>query len=177
MNVISYEKAYSFYPRATFEERRSLICATSGPHQEPARQKYIVRGWTMLYSVTQAEQNYESSAFRTGLRRIGDRFSWIIPLPLEGVDLARPRNFHINSFPCDNLAAHTWYLSHPTLADDDEDATPKMVFKFLVSPVLRYHYTIADRELGTEIYTLVYEADQYRKKEIKMKGTIRDVDR
>jgi hypothetical protein len=174
MNIISYEKAYSLYPRATFEERRSLICATLGPHQEPARQKYIVRGWTMLYSVTQAEQNYESSAFRTGLRRIGDRFSWIIPLSLEGVDLARPRNLHINSFPCDNLAAHTWCLSHPIHPDDElEDATPKMVFKFFVSPVLRYHYIVADRNIGPEIYELVCEAE-HRK---KMKGAIRDVDR
>ncbi|KAH9942558.1 hypothetical protein B0H21DRAFT_523328 [Amylocystis lapponica] len=66
MNVISYEKAYALYPRATFEERRSLVCPTDGLPQEPAINKYATRGWEMVRWLLEAQRSKHNRAFRFG---------------------------------------------------------------------------------------------------------------
>ncbi|EPQ54924.1 hypothetical protein GLOTRDRAFT_25227, partial [Gloeophyllum trabeum ATCC 11539] len=80
MNVISFEKAYSLYPRATFEERRSLIIPCSGPSQTPALEKYDARGWHILPGTPESEQLDDHSAFCSIERWIGDKYTWVIDL-------------------------------------------------------------------------------------------------
>ena len=48
MNVITHDTAYSFFPWATFEERRSLICLDGDDIREKAFRKYSDRGWMDL---------------------------------------------------------------------------------------------------------------------------------
>ncbi|PIL37605.1 transcription factor [Ganoderma sinense ZZ0214-1] len=52
MNVISYEKAYCLFPRATLEERRALVsssCLGRGTPREDGLDKYRRRGWSIQY--------------------------------------------------------------------------------------------------------------------------------
>ena len=82
MNVISFEKAYCLYPKATFEERRSLICANEGPAHDAAIQKYIHRGWKMVYTNLDWAQEVRTSfhVIYHLVRNMGDRYCWTIPL-------------------------------------------------------------------------------------------------
>ncbi|OCH90000.1 hypothetical protein OBBRIDRAFT_693748, partial [Obba rivulosa] len=79
MNVIAYDKAYSLYPRATFEDRCSLVCRPEGPQQDVALAKYEARGWKM-HSLPFFLRHNHRHAFRLGPRSISDADSWAIPL-------------------------------------------------------------------------------------------------
>ncbi|KAI3621259.1 hypothetical protein WG66_014464 [Moniliophthora roreri] len=101
MNVISYSHGYCLYPKATFEEKRSLICFSSEkPERDVARQKYVDRGWKMLNpdgSEWRSDCHYHSyqpshngsllasarlESFRVDrLRHVGDSYCWTIALP------------------------------------------------------------------------------------------------
>ena len=48
MNVIAYDAAYSLFPKATFEDRVSLVSATRNDKEKAAIAKYRHRGWTIL---------------------------------------------------------------------------------------------------------------------------------
>ena len=70
MNLISHEKAYSLYPRGTFKERRSFVFRREGSSEENAkvaREKYIVRGWNMIQSLTPDDIVDRTSAFSFGV--------------------------------------------------------------------------------------------------------------
>uniref|UniRef100_A0A5K1K394 Cell surface hydrophobicity-associated protein n=1 Tax=Ganoderma boninense TaxID=34458 RepID=A0A5K1K394_9APHY len=67
MNVISYEKAYCLFPRATLEERRALVSSSclgrdGGTPREDGLDKYRRRGWTIHYYLPAHEIVPDSSA-------------------------------------------------------------------------------------------------------------------
>ncbi len=52
MNVISYEKAYCLFPRATLEERRALVsssCLGKGKPRQDGLEKYTRRGYSIMH--------------------------------------------------------------------------------------------------------------------------------
>jgi hypothetical protein len=79
MNVITHDTAYSIYPRATFIERRSLVCKRL-PSSIDGRAKYEQRGWMQLPYLTADDYDNPSSSFARGTRRLGDRKCWTITL-------------------------------------------------------------------------------------------------
>ncbi|KAL0575573.1 hypothetical protein V5O48_006389 [Marasmius crinis-equi] len=104
MNVISYSRAYSLYPKATFQKSYALICDHCDGAQATLRaiQKYTQRGWKMVdahgeeWGVTTKEAhpgqlelrtvgNYLGNlgrVFRTEQRRyLGDSHCWTYRLP------------------------------------------------------------------------------------------------
>lgn len=139
MNVISYENAISFFPRETLDKRRSLICATAGPRQEAAREKYIARGWEMLRYLFPDDEVNTGSAFCLHKRRIGDRRCWTIPLPLQGVIVPPPLRPHKMAIHHDNLAVNSWRM-HTYERLDEVGIT----FNILSSPILHHSYTVED---------------------------------
>ena len=78
MNLITYYGAYSLYPKATFEERRTLICATVVDH-ERAIQKYQSRGWKLQFTIPREEQINTGSSLRFEDRWVGDNKCWFLP--------------------------------------------------------------------------------------------------
>lgn len=82
MNVITHDKAYSFYSRATFDEHRSLVCR---PDVElETLKKYKDRGWAMLDLLdTYTFGSDIHSTFSLGRRYVGDSCCWTIPIPSE----------------------------------------------------------------------------------------------
>jgi len=80
MNFISHEKAYSLFPRASFEDYHAAILKESGlvPRKtRAALQKYAARGWTMFGIYEDVSHLSELSE---GSRWIGDRSTWTVPL-------------------------------------------------------------------------------------------------
>lgn len=87
INVISFEKAYSLYPKATFDDSRALIIHSDGPSQVPALKKYAERGWKILDGISESEQFDDRSEFSAIVRWIGDRCTWVIDLDMKGIDI------------------------------------------------------------------------------------------
>jgi hypothetical protein len=129
MNIITHDSAYALYPIATFEQRRSLICATEGSKQDKARAKYIARGWTMEASLPPHEIGDRLSDFRMGNRWIGDKACWtmkILPDLVLGPDY---------------IGSNTWRLAY------SEGYEARNEFMILQTPLLRYRYLVADEDI------------------------------
>jgi hypothetical protein len=132
MNIITHDAAYAFYPLATFEQRRSLICATSGSKQEEAREKYVSRGWTMEPSLQPWEITYRRSDFRMGDRWVGDKACWKIKvLPKIGGG---------HNSCSDYISSNSWRLSY------SQECEARNEFMILQTGALRYKYVLADEE-------------------------------
>ena len=84
MNVITFEKAYCLFPRATLDERLSLVCTSRQDDTiEAVFQKYATRGWNIIRSVDDIEHVTQDPALDVNQRRwIDDRYTWSINLPL-----------------------------------------------------------------------------------------------
>jgi hypothetical protein len=108
MNIISFEKAYSLYPWTTFEERRSLINVPVSPHYDQAFEKYSARGWKMIRDPSPTTSIPRE--FRIKSRWIDDRYTWVIPLDLEGVQLSPPLNPHSLQRRPDPVSITNWQM-------------------------------------------------------------------
>ena len=83
MNLITHNKAYSIFPRATFEERRSLIHVQHEESAVQAHRKYEKRGWQFITEIDEDEIQNTTSAFADGPRHLGDSKCWTIHLHPE----------------------------------------------------------------------------------------------
>jgi hypothetical protein len=139
MNVISYNAAYSLYPRATFEERRTVSMSVSNDSEEDALGKYAIRGWKILYDIFPHEQkNPKSSFYMFQTRWVDDKKSWVIPLDLTGVEMRPPLSETSDAFTWDPVIQNSW-----TLARDNSDVL-LMTYHVAKSTVFRYNYLVAD---------------------------------
>lgn len=138
MNIISFDTAYALYPRATFEERRSLIC-----READGLDKYRARGWKMLYHLTMEERYSHKSSFRIGYRWIDDNISWIIPLNTDDLLISEDHPFDPSSLTNWKLQYDVW--KHHTTITCDRIEIPR----------LRHSYVITDdrvREVACELW-------------------------
>ena len=146
MNLISHEKAYSLYPRATFKERRSFAFQREGLSEETAqvaREKYIARGWNMIQSLTRDEIMGPFSAFSAGGRYIGDSKCWTIPI--------LPK---LQQLPAGYIETNSWNLVlHRT-------NIARISFTNLIAPFLRYSYLVKDRSLQHYLIPTLFTSKQ-----------------
>ncbi|KAI0076948.1 hypothetical protein K474DRAFT_1662339 [Panus rudis PR-1116 ss-1] len=154
MNVISYEKAYSLYPWATFEEKRAIVCRSWGIKQEEGIAKYRSRGWEMLWYVrarelqSTAARNYPTHpSFLFGNRWITDRHVWSIPLDLTGVELPKARSELSTPMSHDPVDATSWKLTYPIEAEFNVKPGAATELEVLSSKYLYHRYVSRDGNL------------------------------
>jgi len=115
MNLITHDKAYSIFPQATFEDRRSLVFVNEGDSAIKAREKYEERGWTFVegYEVQPLDRR---SPFAKGVRRLGDSKCWSISLHHENDGTACTSHWDSNSwrltFAKNRPPMNVWVLLH-----------------------------------------------------------------
>ena len=79
MNIITHNKAYSFFPRATFENPRRTLRVLPrgfGISAGGALLKYEERGWDVISEITRADFDGPNAAFWNGPRHVGDARCW-----------------------------------------------------------------------------------------------------
>ncbi len=137
MNVISYNAAYCLFPRATLEECRSLISRIS--QERPIRRaegliKYSARGFSMLQFLDSDELRTPkwSRSFTFGPRWVGDPYTWIIPLDMEGVLPPPPPNPYSSARSQDPVILTSFSVRYNSC----DGAI--MEFKIVKSPVLKF---------------------------------------
>lgn len=135
MNIIAHDKAYAFFPRGTFVERRSLVCARPTV-DDAALKKYASRGWTVSYGISRAELaasevEYARTAFAPGTRYVGDSACWTLPVypKLEGNALSE----YVGS-----VEVNAWDMQY------NKFLRPRMSYYFVNSERLLHTYLIAD---------------------------------
>jgi hypothetical protein len=147
MNVISFDVAYSLYPRATFEERRTLSMSVSNEGEAEALGKYAVRGWKILCDILPHEENKPLASFHQDVTRwVDDEMSWKIPLDMTGLIMRPPPSENSCAFNWDPVKHNSWKLIRAR--------THKLLMTYHVakSTLFRYNYLIADSQF---LYTLV----------------------
>lgn len=112
MNFITHNKAYSVFPRATFQDRQSLIFARNQKLDLNAREKYENRGWRFIKDIAAEERQKPFSPFVQGSRYPGDAKCWTIDLH---PNLNNSPNFlETNSwnleYDSDKFPMHVWVL-------------------------------------------------------------------
>jgi hypothetical protein len=141
MNVISFNVAYSLYPRATFEERRTLSMSVSNEGEAEALGKYAVRGWKILCDIYPHEENKPQASFHQNISRwVDDEMSWQIPLDLTGVVMRSAPSKNSSAYNWDPVKHNSWKLTRAQ--------TSKLVMTYYVakSTLFRYNYLIADNQ-------------------------------
>ena len=112
MNVIAYNWAYCLYPRATLEERLSLVTTTRADAEiEEVYARYKRRGWTIIrdYSII-PHITEDPSLIRTCRRWINDKWSWSIALPTDFEHLLPPLNSLTRPLSSDPVSISGWRL-------------------------------------------------------------------
>jgi hypothetical protein len=138
MNFITFNAAYSLYPRATFEERRSLSIANLSESDIRCLAKYSVRGWSTLSDLWLHETGAQTTFYVDQERWVTDSFSWIVPLDMTGVE-PRPCLSPISQpFSWDPIQHNSWVLIRP-------EPSSKMFLSYhVLRPTLfRYTYLFA----------------------------------
>ena len=82
MNIITFDKAYCLYPRATLEERISLVCTDRQDEViERVYERYSRRGWSIIRTLGELASKTADPALGKTTRWVNDGFSWTISLP------------------------------------------------------------------------------------------------
>ncbi|KAI0715519.1 hypothetical protein C8T65DRAFT_644040 [Cerioporus squamosus] len=133
MNVVSFEKAYCLFPRATLEARLSLLsssCAGRSMRRQTSVAKYVARGFTITERIPPQDLRLPY-LFPLGWRWIDDSTSWVIPLNINGVTPPPP------------ISSITPRLHNPVVVCNWE-----MQYKPLRGQLLRYRYLVGDLDLA-----------------------------
>ncbi len=101
LNVITYAHAISLYPRATFVDRVTYVATARNKTRCSLQRKYVGRGWSIL-TREKAMQRIEFNR----IRRVGDRFSWVLPLRHRSPPPRPPES--------DPIFMHTWKSATPS---------------------------------------------------------------
>lgn len=89
LNVISWDRAYSLYPRCTFEHRKAILFRHRSYKFAEIRQKYSNRGFEFTTTSANAHLGRDP-ALVSEARWIGDKRSWVLELSTEGITLPPP---------------------------------------------------------------------------------------
>lgn len=115
LNLISWDRAYSMYPRATFTNRtahflrdhRSASSADVSRYSDIIR-KYTKRGYKFSFHLPRHAAT--DPALTTLPRRLGDGNCWVLPLSQEGVTPPPPFNSLSHPLTRDPCCFSMWKL-------------------------------------------------------------------
>ena len=150
MNLITHERAYSLYPHATFEERRSLVISTEGSKQETAREKYAERGWTMVETGQNEDIRNTRSDFTPCQRHIGDSRCWTIPIlpKLDLEDFMASNTWELKYSPVVDLEVPGHFVADPNVnVKSAGRVVPGLSFTILRLETLRFSYLVVDKSV------------------------------
>lgn len=139
MNLITFDCAYCLYPRATLEDKISVICTDlSATVMDTAYTKYWDRGW----SVVSFDDDILPSTLRS-LRVdtttwIGGGSVWSIPCPYpsrEEISPITPRSIRLTHDPA-SVTSWTLHQTHKSVG--------RITYSCFCDPNLFYYYILAN---------------------------------
>ncbi|KAI0087717.1 hypothetical protein BDY19DRAFT_892207 [Irpex rosettiformis] len=139
-NVISWDRAYSLYPRATFEDHRGLWLRPDYADDEGETdiiKKYRLRGWKFEWE--RGALDGDDPAFGDAARWIGDTQSWVIKLDTHGVTRPPPVNEFSQPLTRDPCCMTSWWMTLAGSGGPHEPPTAAIDFVFSY-PTLSYKY-------------------------------------
>ena len=91
VNIVTWNKAYSLFPKETLLEKKTFMLKPMDDYFETLLRKYVRRGW-VFEEIVRREDHTPSSSIQP-VRRLGDRFSWAVRLPMENIKQPKQPDF------------------------------------------------------------------------------------
>ena len=111
MNIITFNRAYCLYPRATLEERLSLVCTDRNDDViERVYERYRKRGWTVLRTLGEVASRTRDPALGSVVRWVEDGFTWTISLPFQPQQEHVTTNPHADVLTRDPISVSSWRM-------------------------------------------------------------------
>ncbi|EIW78038.1 hypothetical protein CONPUDRAFT_168000 [Coniophora puteana RWD-64-598 SS2] len=145
MNIIAFDCAYSLYPVATYEERKSLLTIDQGV-VGPV-EKYTERGWEFCKTDVEDAKDIGSkpSLWYPGVERsVQDRYTWRVPLDVTGVAQRSPPSVSSKAVPWDPMVSNTWKMIYVKFFGRLAMGVSCVMVK---SITFRYDYFLSDETL------------------------------
>lgn len=178
MNLITHERAYSLYPHATFEERRSLVISTEGSRQETARKKYAERGWSMVQTGQDEDIRNARSDFTQSRRYIGDSRCWTLPVIPEldrdlREDFITTNTWELKYIPVQVAEPEYEALENPPANPDinlklDGRVEPMLSFMILRMENLRFSYLVVDKSVQDFLHPALSQSSEGGRYELQL---------
>ncbi|GKU22822.1 hypothetical protein FLAG1_10015 [Fusarium langsethiae] len=153
-NVITWNKAYSIFPRQTLVDHKFFPLRSLDDEFGTELSELSLQGWTAR-DIIWPDHDKEKVDHVVGIRRIGDKRSLVIPLDTESVvtpsasdDVIELTQFKISErFNSPSRIGHNHRFVHTAIQNSATKSTSLQIqTKTLTSSVLRYDYTTADNE-------------------------------
>jgi hypothetical protein len=80
MNMLTHNRAYSFYPVSTFIDRETVVCGPTNEKGLEALDKYKRRGWTIVHGIRSENIQCAADELKMRTRWVGDNRCWVIDL-------------------------------------------------------------------------------------------------
>ena len=137
LQIIAYDKAYSLYPYATFENRTLLWMAENRGSDQERNAAVIVKYTNRGFNFIPTTLPRNSDIFGVNLRRtVGDSMTWTIDLDTDGVMLRGPMTPTSPPFTFDPITECSWTLA-------TRSTGPYMRYTIFRNFCLRYAYIAA----------------------------------
>ena len=151
MNIITFNQAHCLYPRATLEERLTLVCTDRQDDViERVYERYRQRGWSIIRTLGEVASRTSDPALIDTTRWVNDGLSWTIPLPHMTEHHSDPINHYTAALTRDPSSASSWKLQ------GEPDAHACMRFYRLSLPsALFYSYLVKHPILTPEVCHLL----------------------
>ena len=151
MNIITFNQAYCLYPRATLEERLSLVCTDRQDNViKRVYERYRQRGWSIIRTLGEVASRTSDPALSDTTRWVNDYFSWTIPLPPLTEHQSDRINHYTDTLTHDPISVSSWELQ------GEPGAHGWMCFYRLSFPIaLFYPYLAIHPILTPEVCNLI----------------------
>ncbi|KAI0642149.1 hypothetical protein C8Q79DRAFT_918657, partial [Trametes meyenii] len=155
LNIISYERAYCLYPRATLHERHSLLIHVSGRGWAERVEEILDgmnRGLDVIDTLDSSEFSLPTAhaSFVLGWCWIDDKSAWVINFDTSNVAPPLPANTISSPRTHDPVAMCGFSMRY---AADDQ---ARIKFSLLQGLSLEYGYALADRDLLDRVVYALY---------------------
>ena len=88
VNLLSWNKAYAVFPLPAFVHHKSYMLEELNSRLAKKVNKYTRRGWRFQGTPWPEEEQQVNHPIRS-TRRIGDKYTWVIPFEISNVQLPR----------------------------------------------------------------------------------------
>ena len=112
VNIITWNNAYSLFPLSTFVRYKVHLLVELREHYSSCVRKYSARGWQIQQSMC-TEEEHDNRPLEE-YRRVGDRYTWKIPLDILRVQWSKVPDFVIEyaSFSVEAVRKYGFFERH-----------------------------------------------------------------
>lgn len=148
VNFVTWNKAYSIFPLCTCIHRKSYVLQCR--HTSSTTMPWLSRHGWKIQEVMWPEEQRSNHPIRHD-RRIGDRFSWVIPLDISQVEWPKKPDFVVET-ACFSISAERYSPPRPSLCREIGDGVESMSYTITTRPFtskcLKYTYLPSSIAMG-----------------------------